>query len=160
MESYQQKEGFIMGAVPDVIDGQVTAALFRQPAWWGMSDTVVFQQEVTDYNEMIRLANMAGQNIRKVMVPEVVGIPAERFADEKAVVVRTNPITGLDEVLGWVSPDYEVRQVEEIFSWAQFGPTEGARWESAGQMKRGTQVFGSIAFEREIVLDPNGVADV
>jgi phage/plasmid-like protein (TIGR03299 family) len=147
-----------MGMVPDQYADKATGAFFRQPAWHMLGET--FTDEVTDYNEMLKRANMAGQNIRKVEITEVAGIPAERFAQPHVAVVRTNPVTGQDEVIGWASPEYEVRQVEEIFSWAQFGPTEGARWETAGQMKGGSQVFGSIAFEREIVLDPNGAADV
>jgi phage/plasmid-like protein (TIGR03299 family) len=36
----------------------------------------------------------------------------------------------------------------------------GGRWETAGSIKGGRQVFGSIALERETVLDPDGVSDV
>jgi phage/plasmid-like protein (TIGR03299 family) len=36
----------------------------------------------------------------------------------------------------------------------------GGRWETAGSLKGGRVVFGTVALERETVLDPNGVADV
>lgn len=147
-----------MGAVPDSIAGKDSFASFRQPAWHGLG--TVFTEEVTTVERMVELANMKGQNIRKVPIGTLAGIPSERFAREMEAIVRTNPATGLDEVLSIASPGYEPRQVEEILGWIQFGPTEGARWETAGQMKNGTQVFASIALDREIVLDPEGVADV
>lgn len=147
-----------MGAVVDVTDGVEQGAFFRETAWHGLG--LVFQDEVTDYREMLKRANMLGMNVRKADIPSVAGIPSERFAVPHVAIVRTNPVTSQDEVIGWGSPEYEVRQPEEIFSWAQFGPTDGARWETAGVMKNGTQVFGSIAFEREVILDPNGAADV
>lgn len=148
-----------MGAVPDVLDnGKSTFASFRQTAWHGLG--TVFNEEVTTVDRMVELANMKGQNIRKVPLTSLAGIPQERHARAMEAIVRTNPATGLDEVLSIASPGYEPRQIEEILGWIQFGPTEGARWETAGQMKNGTQVFASIALDREIVLDPEGVADV
>lgn len=147
-----------MGAVPDTNANGSTFASFREVAWHGLG--TVFTEPVTTVARMLELANMAGQNIRKVPLNTLAGIPQERHAKELVAIVRTNPLTGLDEVLGVASPDYEIRQVEEIFEWIQFGPTEGATWETAGQMKEGTQVFGSIALDREIVLDPNGANDV
>lgn len=147
-----------MGAVPDAANGLATAAYFREPFWHKLGTVVA--DEVTDYLKFLDLANMSGQNIRKVALPEIAGIPAERHAREVVAIVRTNPLTGLDEVLGLASPEYEVIQPEEILSWAQFGPTDGMRWETVFQMKGGTQIAASIAMERETVLDPNGVADV
>jgi phage/plasmid-like protein (TIGR03299 family) len=35
----------------------------------------------------------------------------------------------------------------------------GGRWETAGSIKGGRQVFGALALERETILDPNGVSD-
>jgi phage/plasmid-like protein (TIGR03299 family) len=35
----------------------------------------------------------------------------------------------------------------------------GGRWETAGSIKSGRVVFGSLALERETVLDPDGVGD-
>jgi phage/plasmid-like protein (TIGR03299 family) len=35
----------------------------------------------------------------------------------------------------------------------------GGRWETAGSIKNGRVVFGSLALERETILDPNGVSD-
>ena len=37
---------------------------------------------------------------------------------------------------------------------------DGGRWETAGSIRQGRVVFGSLALERETVLDPNGVSDV
>ncbi|NDF44090.1 MAG: DUF945 domain-containing protein, partial [Actinobacteria bacterium] len=57
-----------------------------------------------------------------------------------------------------VGQRYKVVQNEELF---QFGDAllDGGRWETAGSIKNGTVVFGSLALDRETVLDPSGVGD-
>ena len=50
-------------------------------------------------------------------------------------------------------------QNEQLFEFADFMLDGGGRWETAGAIKNGTQVFGSIALERESVIDPSGVSD-
>jgi len=63
-------------------------------------------------------------------------------------------------VLGVVGERYHVLQNEDLFSFGDNILDGGGRWETAGSLKGGRVVFGSLALERETVLDPNGVADV
>jgi phage/plasmid-like protein (TIGR03299 family) len=50
-------------------------------------------------------------------------------------------------------------QNEDLFSFGDNILDGGGRWETAGSIRGGRVVFGSLALERETVLDPNGVAD-
>ena len=75
-------------------------------------------------------------------------------------VVRTNPTDNTQtDVLGVVGERYHVLQNEDLFSFGDNILDGGGRWETAGSIRGGRVVFGSMALERETVLDPNGVAD-
>ncbi len=75
--------------------------------------------------------------------------------------MRTNPTDKTQtDILGVVGERYHVLQNEDLFSFGDNILDGGGRWETAGSLKGGRQVFGSLALERETVLDPNGVADV
>jgi len=63
------------------------------------------------------------------------------------------------DVLGVVGERYHVLQNEDLFSFGDNILDGGGRWETAGSIRGGRVVFGSLALERETVLDPNGVAD-
>lgn len=145
-------------AVPDHIIGQegnATFASYRENAWHHLG--YVFTDTVTDFNEMARRANLLGMNMHKVPVT-VPGVDAADNLHPQMAIVGEHPLTGRLTNFGNASPSYEVRQPEEILNWAQFGPTDGMRWETAGLM--GSTVFGCIAYETDIVLDPDGVNDV
>ena len=133
---------------------EVAFASLREPAWHGLG--TVFNDEVTT-QEMLELAHLSNWNVRlePVVVP---GVAADRFAAPAFAVVRDNPFDGEPDALAVVGKRYKVVQNEELFD---FGATlgSGARWETAGSIKSGRVVFGSLALERETVLDPSGVAD-
>jgi phage/plasmid-like protein (TIGR03299 family) len=74
------------------------------------------------------------------------------------MVVRDHPADGHPDVLAVVGERYQTLQNEELFAFAD-NLLDGARWETAGSLKNGRVVFGSLALERETVLDPTGVAD-
>lgn len=145
-----------MGGVPDVINGVQTAAFYRETAWHSLG--TVFQDEVTTVEEMAQRAHIDNLEIRKE--------PIDRIGDvtlfSSPLVAITARIPGSDDrrVLSVASPAYEVRQVEEIMSWTNVAGTDGARWETAFLMNEGRQVAASIAFDVDIVIDPNGVGDV
>ena len=88
---------------------------------------------------------------------EEVSLPGRSHRNYFATV-RTNPFDGENDVLGVVGERYVPLQNEDLFT---FGDNigDGARWETAGSIKNGTVVFGSLAIDRETVLDPTGVAD-
>ena len=73
-------------------------------------------------------------------------------------VTRTNPFDNGTDVLGVVGERYKVLQNEDLFSFAD-NMLDGGRWETAGSIKNGTVVFGSLALDREVVLDESGVGD-
>ena len=130
-------------------------ASFREPAWHGLG--TVFQEEVST-EKMLELANLDGWNVRL----EDVVIPDTLSSDKSyQYVVRDNPFTANQvDVLGVVGERYVPLQNEELFTFGDAILDGGGRWETAGSLKGGRVVFGSLALERETVLDPNGVADV
>ena len=130
--------------------GEVAFASLREPAWHGLG--TVFDHEVTT-SEMLDLAHLSNWDVRL----EDIDLPARSHRNYFAVT-RTNPFDGENDVLGVVGERYKVVQNEQLFAFAD-NILDGARWETAGSIKDGTVVFGSLAMERETVLDPNGVSD-
>ena len=135
--------------------GEASFASLREPAWHGLG--TVFTEEVNTA-EMLKLAKLNNWNVRL----EDMVLPSDLTSDKTySYVVRDNPfIEGQVDVLGVVGERYRVLQNEDLFSFGDNLLHGGGRWETAGSLKGGRQVFGSIALERETILDPNGVSDV
>jgi phage/plasmid-like protein (TIGR03299 family) len=125
-------------------------ASLREPAWHGLGTVI---DEPVSTGEMLDLAHLSGWNVRL----EAVDLPGRSHKDYFATV-RTNPFDGESDVLGVVGERYKVLQNEELF---QFGDNllDGGRWETAGSIKNGTVVFGSLALNRNTELDPKGRGD-
>ena len=136
-------------------NGAVSFASFREPAWHNLG--TVFDTE-KNTSEMLAAANLNGWNVRL----EDLEIPSSLISDKQyQYVVRTNPTDKTQtDVLGIVGERYAPLQNEELFAFGDNILDGGGRWETAGSLKGGRVVFGSLALERETVLDPNGVADV
>lgn len=150
-----QRKVNLMAHELEMHDGQVSFASLREPAWHGLG--TVFEQEVST-QEMLSLAHLDNWNVRL----EEIDIP-ETFRSDKShyFVTRTNPFERSEnDILGVVGERYNVVQNEELFSFGDTILDGGGRWETAGSIKGGRQVFGSIALERESVIDPFGVSDV
>lgn len=138
----------------ETVNGQSAFASLRQPAWHGLG--TVFENEVTT-KEMLDLAHLSDWDVRL----EDVAIP-DGFESDKgySFVTRTNPFDRTkNDVLGVVGERYVPMQNEDLFDFGDLMLDGGGRWETAGSIKGGRQVFGSLALERETVLDPNGVGD-
>ena len=138
----------------DSVTGKTTFASFREPAWHGLG--TVFEEEVNT-SKMLELAHLDNWNVRLEEIP----MP-ENFTSDKTnyFVARSNPFNkNQTDVLGVVGERYRTLQNEDLFSFGDNILDGGGRWETAGSIKGGRQVFGSIALERETVLDPNGVGD-
>jgi len=135
-------------------NGVASIASLREPAWHGLG--TVFTEEKTT-SEMLVAANLNNWNVRLEDMP----IPSHLTSDkEYQYVVRTNPTDKTQtDVLGVVGERYHVLQNEDLFSFGDNILDGGGRWETAGSLKGGRQVFGSLALERETILDPNGVSD-
>lgn len=135
-------------------------ATYREVAWHGLGN--VFSDEVTDYRVMLAHAGLADWNMRLVDTPVPSGVSRRIRTDGKpeSRVLRdvVADINGETVSLGNAGERYEIVTNEQAFAHLQ-SLADGARWETAGAIKGGTLVFGSIALDREIVLDPSGVAD-
>jgi phage/plasmid-like protein (TIGR03299 family) len=135
-------------------NGVASFASFREPAWHGLG--TVFTEE-KNTAEMLEAANLNNWNVRL----EDMEIPAHLTSDkEYQYVVRTNPTDNTQtDILGVVGERYHVLQNEDLFSFGDLMLDGGGRWETAGSIRGGRVVFGSLALQRETILDPNGVAD-
>ena len=135
-------------------NGVASFASLREPAWHGLG--TVFTDEKTTA-EMLAAANLNNWNVRLVDVE----IPNTLSSDkEYQYVVRTNPTNNSQtDILGVVGERYHVLQNEDLFSFGDNILDGGGRWETAGSIRGGRVVFGSLALERETILDPSGVAD-
>jgi phage/plasmid-like protein (TIGR03299 family) len=135
-------------------NGVASFASFREPAWHGLG--TVFTEEKTTA-EMLSAANLNNWNVRL----EDVNVPSHLSSDKNyQYVIRTNPTDNTQtDILGVVGERYHVLQNEDLFSFGDNILDGGGRWETAGSIRGGRVVFGSLALERETILDPNGVAD-
>jgi phage/plasmid-like protein (TIGR03299 family) len=138
----------------ETVNGQTAFASLREPAWHGLG--TVFTEEVST-TQMLELAHLDNWNVRL----EDVEIPSGFESDKSySFVVRDNPFTSdQKDILGVVGERYVPLQNEALFEFADNILDAGGRWETAGSIKNGRVVFGSLALERETVLDPNGVSD-
>lgn len=140
-----------MVAAVEVYGEQATFASRRVPAWHALG--TVFQEDV-DSDEMLKIAHMDKWNVRL----EEITLPA-RSKTRYFATVRDNPLeVGEKDVLGVVRERYNTFQNEELFAFAD-SLLVGGRWETAGSIKDGKVVFGSLALDHEMVIDPTGVAD-
>lgn len=130
-------------------NGRDLFASFREPAWHKLGN--VFSQTVTDYAEMLKLSGL-DYTVRQEEMATVSGL----FVPGQFAMVAD--IEGESRILGVTGARYEIVQNADAFSFLQ-SLSDGARWETAGALGNGNKVFGSIAFERETVLDPSGVSD-
>jgi len=140
-----------MVAAVETYKDQAAFASLRTPAWHGLG--TVFEDESITTQGMLDLAHLSGWNVRI----EDIDLPGRSHRPFFAVA-RTNPFDQGTDVLGVVGERYKVVQNEELFSFAD-NMLDGGRWETAGSIKNGTVVFGSLALDRETVLDPSGVSD-
>jgi phage/plasmid-like protein (TIGR03299 family) len=137
-----------------LLESDKSFASFRQPAWHGLG--TVFEEEVST-SEMLELANLQDWNVRLEEVVTPAGFASDRKYN---YVARTNPFDKTQtDILGVVGERYRILQNEELFDFGDALLDGGGRWETAGSIKGGRQVFGSLALERETVLDPTGVSD-
>jgi len=142
-----------MAAAVEIINGVGSMYSFREPAWHGLG-TVVTEEHTT--SEVMDIAHLSKWNVRleEIELPDTYTSSKTNF-----LVVRDHPEDKHPDVLAVVGERYQTLQNEELFAFAD-NLLDGARWETAGSLKNGRVVFGSLALERETVLDPNGVADV
>ena len=139
-----------MPAAVEVYQDQASFASRRFPAWHALG--TVFQDDVTTA-EMLRLAHLDNWNVRL----EDIILPGRSSVNYFATV-RDNPYDNGKDVLGVVKERYRPYQNESLFDFGD-AILDGGRWETAGSIKEGRVVFGSLAIDHDVVIDPNGVSD-
>ena len=138
-------------------DGQVTFALRGAPAWHGLANTTFNEDDHVTTSEMLNAALLSNWDVRleEWETPEGYNSDKSYFR-----VIRNNPFNREEiDILGTVGERYHTYQNEDLFSFGDSILDGGAEWESAGSIKNGRKVFGSLRLPKEIVLDPNGRAD-
>lgn len=139
-----------MVAAVEVYGEQAAFASLRVPAWHNLGEVFTEEKSTT---EMLEAAMLNGWNVRL----EDIVLPARSKTNYYATV-RDNPFDGGKDVLGVVKERYRTYQNEELFAFGD-NLLDGGRWETAGSIKDGKVVFGSLALDREVVLDPTGAED-
>jgi len=136
----------------------VAFALRGEPAWHNLADHVFGEDEHVTTEQMLEAAHLNNWDVRLI---DSQGLAPEdwRFNADSYFVVRTNPFDGGTDVLSVVGGRYKVLQNEELFTFGDEILHGGASWETAGSIKNGRVVFGSLTIPREFTLDPNGAAD-
>lgn len=139
----------------EFVNGNASFVSLREPAWHNLGTVI---SEPVPTAEMLDLANLSHWNVR---VEEMVLPNGYTTKNPSFMVVRDHPEDGHGDVLATVGGRYVPVQNEDLFAFADniLAEHDETRWETAGSIKDGRVVFGSLALDREIVLDPNGVAD-
>lgn len=136
--------------------GEVAFALRGEPAWHGLANVLFDKDAHVTTAEMLEAGKLKGWNVRLEDIP----LPdTYRSSQSNQLVIRTNPFDGGTDVLAVVGDRYKVVQNEDLFDFADGILDGGATWESAGSIKNGRVVFGSMVVPREFILDPQGAND-
>jgi phage/plasmid-like protein (TIGR03299 family) len=136
--------------------GQVAFATREVPAWH-LLGTVFDKDESVTTTQMLEKAHLDGWNVRLIDAAD--SLTDARFVTDTLFVVRDNPFDNGLDVLSTVGGRYKVVQNEELFSFGDNLLDGGGQWETAGSIKSGRQVFGSLKIDRPMVLDALGRAD-
>lgn len=137
-------------------NGEVAFALRGEPAWHGLANVLFDKDQHVTTSEMLESAHLNAWDVRlePLVMPE-----GYRATTTSQMVVRNNPFDGVVDVLSVVGDRYKVVQNEELFAFGDGILDGGATWESAGSIKDGRVVFGSLVVPREFVIDPEGAND-
>lgn len=137
-------------------NGQVAFALRGAPAWHNLANVNYGIDDEVTTSQMLKDAFLNNWNVRleKIEYPENYTTVSDSYS-----VVRTHPFNNNPDVLATVGERYQTVQNEEVFAFGDSLTDGGAKWESAGSIKNGRVVFGSLVVPREFILDPQGIAD-
>ena len=138
----------------------VAFALRGKPAWHNLANRIFNIDEDVTTQMMLDEAKLSNWNVR--LSPLTDHISSEwNDVSNSQLVIRDNPFNGETDVLSTVGSRYHVLQNEELFDFADaiHDANPECRWESAGSLKKGRVVFGSVDIPRTMVLDPQGAND-
>lgn len=137
-------------------DGKVAFALRGEPAWHNLANKLFSADEKIDTKTMLDSALLSNWDIKLLEVDNPVGYNNDKT---NYFVTRTNPFGNGKDILGVVGQRYKVVQNEQLFEFGDNLLHGGASWESAGSIKGGRLVFGSLVIPKEFTLDPQGAND-
>jgi len=147
----------------EIAEGSASLAvnLRTAPAWHSFANKVFTGEETVTTQQMLDAAKLSNWNVNLESVSDL--LPDNyTTVGENFLVTRDNPYTaGQKDVLSVVGSRYKAVQNEELFAFADnlHDGNEGVNWESAGSLKNGRLVFGTMSIPRTMVLDPNGAND-
>ena len=141
-------------------NGEVAFALRGAPAWHNLANRIFTKDEEVTTATILEEAKLANWNVRLSPITNHID---ESWNDvsQASLVIRNNPFNGGTDVLATVGKRYKPVQNEELFQFADAIHDANAecRWESAGSLKKGKVVFGTVDIPRTMVLDPQGAND-
>ena len=141
-------------------NGEVAFALRGAPAWHNLANRIFTQDEEVTTSLMLEEAKLANWNVRLSPLTDHI---SESWNDvsQASLVIRDNPFNKGVDVLATVGKRYKPVQNEELFAFADaiHDANADCRWESAGSLKKGKVVFGTVDIPRTMVLDPQGAND-
>lgn len=139
------------------VEGFQTAFATRSAPAWHMLGTVFPADEVVTTAQMLKKAHLNGWNVRTVPLSEMV--TGMNVADGINAVVRDNPFyKGETDILATVGSRYNVFQNEEAFVFGD-NLLDGGQWETAGSIKGGKVIFGSLKLDREMQIGKQDAVD-
>jgi len=147
----------------EVESGEVSLAvnLRTNPAWHSFANKTFAKDENVTTAQMLEGAKLSNWNVSLESVSDL--LPDNYSSvSENFLVTRDNPYTaGQKDVLSVVGSRYKTVQNEDLFSFADnlHDGNQDVYWESAGSLKNGRVVFGTMSIPRTMVLDPNGAND-
>ena len=139
-------------------DGRVTFALRGKPAWHGLTNHTFEEDAHVSTKSMLDESLLSNWNVRL----EDVALPdSYTWENPNLLVVRNNPFDPAEQnVLATVGSRYKVLQNEDLFDFGDNLLDGGGFWESAGSVRGGRTVFGSLRLpQADIVIDQQGIAD-
>ena len=138
----------------ETFGGHAAFASRGEPGWHNLG-TVFDQNKVITTATMLDLAYLSGWNVR---VEELV--TASRTTVPSFEVIRDNPFDGLQDRLGVVKSRYKVYQNEELFTFGDGIVDGGGQWETAGSIKDGKVVFGSLLIDKDVIVGAGSANDL
>lgn len=137
-------------------NGEVAFALRGAPAWHNLANKLFSADEKIDTKTMLDSALLSNWDIQLLEIDNPIGYNNDK---KNYFVTRTNPFGNGKDILGVVGQKYQVVQNEQLFEFGDNLLHGGASWESAGSIKGGRVVFGSLVIPKEFTLDPQGAND-
>ena len=138
-------------------NGDVAFALRGAPAWHGLAQHIFDEDEHVTTSQMLDSALLSNWDVRleDVILPEGYTTKSPSFMVVRNDVLNNNT----PDVLAVVGDRYHTYQNEDLFAFGDNLLDGGGYWESAGAIRNGRTVFGSLKLGKDIVIDPDGIGD-